>query len=382
MNPLTMHLPTINVSATCSQSSRLRISSLRISRLRFVNLKTLCVATICASIAAASFGQATADDFLPPAQGGTEAVRNPEEVKESAGVVQAGSQQDAFNASAVGDGVENGMVRFPGGVGFYGTGEWAYMTGDNLVAVRKSKRAAYVRAFLMAQGELSKALGGITNESAAEIREVLDEFNDPSASKRNLSADASEFIRQAAGFFLQGAAIWKVHDDVEARSVRVTVVTSPTTRGAMARFGQSFIETNDLHDALGRVLAEVNSGVIPPVGGFVLNDPASGEVVVVGFGCAVVSADEDQQVQNKLNLSALRAARMRADDALCGLLVGSDSRWKGSVLDAMREEIRDFDLAAGSDPLDASAVKVVDQRKSSFLSRFQNSEWWSAATAG
>jgi len=341
------------------------------------------VAVLSIMVARSAFGQVSASDFLPPAQGGTDQIAKPQEVEKSDGAVAAASAQDAFNAAASNDGIGSGMAKFPGGVGFWATGEASYRALDsNKTLARQSKRGAYVRAYLMAQAELAKVLSGSSSRSTAAANEFLDRVDTASGGKTNLSSKTEELTRSEVDFILDNAVLWKVQDVEGEGVVRVTVATSSAAKARLKRVGATVVDTDDLEAALDRVLADIKGGVIPPVGGFILTEPSSGEVVVVGFGCAVVMTDREASVQRRLNLNATRVARQRADASLCGLLSGQRSRWIGEVREAMKEEVKDFEAIEGADRLDPDGVKQLDERISTFKSRFQSADWWSQSIEG
>ena len=306
---------------------------------------------------AVAFAQVpTADDFLPVVQGGPSDVKQPQQVAVKGKVVSAATAQDAVNA-AVGEnvkGLKNSdtpemgakMVTYPSGLGFVATGLATYRTVENPTLTRIAKRKAYVIAFTKAKKNLAEILGGLDNEGKETVREALVNINLPKEEMTNISTESQESLKQAVEMMLRGFVIYEVKDDTSQNTVFVSIVTTPKTRGKLARPAPNAIEADSLRDGLNQVIAEVRSGLVPPVGGRIIMMRSTGETAFVGFGSAVVRTSANQAVQAKLNLDAQKIAGMRSKDALCGLIIGDKASWEGSVKESLKDQVQEFESAS------------------------------------
>lgn len=355
----------------------------------------LAVSVSCWLVPAFTFGQVSADDFLPPVEGGPTDIKQPDKVAIDGDVVVAVNAQDAINAAvdenvdelANGDTPEVGakMVKFPSGLGFVATGVSTYRVMENPTATRLAKRKAYVIAFTTAKKNLAEILGGLSNEGEETIRESLVNINLPKEEMTNISTDSEESLKQAVDMMLRGFVIYQVTDDTTQNSVWVSIVTTPKTRGKFARPAPNALEAENLRDGLNQVIAEVRSGLVPPVGGRIITMRATGESAFVGFGSAIVASSTNNAVQLKQNLAALKIASMRAKDALCGLIIGDKTSWESSVAESMKDQVREFEALATDDPLarkDPAAVRKFDEARQAFVTRMETNDVYLSARRG
>lgn len=358
------------------------------------NAKFSLVALATISVGTAGFAQVTADDLLPPVRGGPSDVKEPAKVKIKGEVVEAASAQDAMNAAVEenqeqlsGNINEVGarMVKFPSGLGFVATGAAGYRAMANPVATRIAKRKAYVIAFVKAKKNLAEILGGLSNEGKEEVREALVNINLPDEEMTNISTESKESLEQAVEMMLRGFVVYEVKDEAAQNIVYVSIVTTPKTRGQMARPAPHVVEAEDLRDGLNQVIAEVTSSLVPPVGGRIVQMRKTGETAFVGFGSMVVRTSKHSAVQSKLNLTAQKIARMRAKDALCGLIIGDKASWKGSVVDSLQDEIQEFESLDADDPLateDPTAVRKLEEARQAFVAQLQSTDTYKSARKG
>jgi hypothetical protein len=360
-------------------------------------LVTLALASLaCCLVPAIVFGQVpTADDFLPPVSGGPTDVKQPAQVAMTEQVVTAATAQDAMNAAvkknaeelADGDTPEVGakMVKYPSGLGFVASGVATYRTMENPTATRLAKRKAYVIAFTMAKKNLAEILGGLSNEGKETVREALVNINLPNEEMTNISTDSEESLKQAVDMMLRGFVIYEVKDDTSQNSVWVSIVTTPKTRGKFARPAPNALEAENLRDGLNQVIAEVRSGLVPPVGGRIITMRSTGETAFVGFGSAVVATSTNNAVQLKQNLAAQKIASMRSKDALCGLIIGDKTSWEGSVVESMKDQVQEFESLDPNDPLarkDPTAVRKFDEARQAFVARMETNDTYLSARRG
>jgi len=344
---------------------------------------------------APAFGQPMADDFLPVVQGGPAEVKQPEKVAVKETVVTAATAQDAINAAVRenkkkfkgGDVPEVGakMVTFPSGLGFVASGAATYRTMENPVATRIAQRKAYVIAFTQAKKGLAEFLGGLSNEGKETVRGALININLPKEEMNNVSTQSEEALKQTVDMMLRGFVIYEVKDDADAKTVYVSVVTTPKTRGKLARPAPNAIEVDSVREGLNQVIAEVRAGLVPPVGGRIITMRATGETAFVGFGSTVVRTSANSAVQAKLNLEAQKIAGMRSKDALCGLMIGDQASWEGSVPESLKDEVQEFESATADDPLarqQPEAARKLAKARQDFVARIESTDLYQSARKG
>ena len=75
---------------------------------------------------------------------------------------------------------------------------------------------------------------------------------------------------------LKGFVVYAVEDDTANRKVYVSIVTTPKTRGKFNRPSPNGLEADSIRDGLGQVLLEIQTGLIPPVGGKMISSSCHG----------------------------------------------------------------------------------------------------------
>jgi hypothetical protein len=351
---------------------------------------SLAVSLICAVGSAAS---PTAMDFLPPAMGGPTEIKKPNEVKVSAEVVQAADAQDAINAAVqanVGQIEDNDFesqavrVQFGSGWGYVATGSSQYRASSNLDLSRISKRKAYVIAFAIAKKKLAETLNGINISGQESVRQTLATVSLPDQETlANIATNTDECRRQAVQMMLRGFVVYEVKDATDQDTVYVSIATSPKTVAAVGRQAPHAINADSLAGGLTQVIAEIKSGIVPPVGGKIVNVPKTGETAFVGFGSAVVRSNSNSVVQSRLKYESRRIAEMRAKDALTSFLQGNETSWRGGLVDKYRDEIKQFEQR--DDPLlptDPAAYRKLDQERDTMISTLKTSNVYQSVVNG
>lgn len=337
----------------------------------------------------------TADDFMPVVQGGPSDIKQPEQVAIKNKLVSAATAQDAVNAAVAenvkdlknGDTSEVGakMVKYPSGLGFVASGVATYRTVENPTLTRIAKRKAYVIAFVKAKKSLAEILGGLDNQGKETVRESLVNISLPKEEMTNISTESQESLRQAVDMMLRGFVIYEVKDDTSQNTVYVSIVTTPKTRGKLARLAPNVVEAESIRDGIDQVITEVRSGLVPPVGGRIIMMRSTGETAFIGFGSAVVRTSNNNAVQAKLNLETQKIAGMRSKDALCGLIIGDKASWEGSVKESLKDVVEEFEPADPFDPLaeksPANAKKLAEARQS-LVSRLESTNLYQSARKG
>jgi hypothetical protein len=113
------------------------------------------------------------------------------------------------------------------------------------------------------------------------------------------------------------------------------------------------------------LIAEIKSGLVPPVGGRIIDVPDTGEVAFVGFGSCVVRKDSEPDVQAELDFQAEQIAGIRATDALAGIILGDDTSWEAHADETTRKRVADFEQLQQSDQTvkgNEAEIKEYDDR--------------------
>jgi hypothetical protein len=344
-------------------------------------LKTLLwVSAIVVLSGSAAWAALSADDFLLPVRAADVAQRNEwMAIKDESAVktevdpvlntelTTAPTLQDAINKTIEKPRPGCRIIGEPGGgYAFVATGQGTYKADhENVTASRIEQRNAYVVAFMDAKAAMAQTLGEIVLRGATDFDRKIETIDSATTQLRNLETDLSESQMQTVRKVLKGYVTYAVQDEGNG-SVYVTLVSSSKTRGQFGRNGTEGITAPDLREGLDSLIAEIRAGFVPPVGGRIVEVPETGEIAFVGFGSSVVRYDPEADVQEELKLQAERVAGMRAADALAGILLGDDTRWKAHVDEDTLGLVADFETLEKSDPSTGeSEVEMVEyeQRK-------------------
>lgn len=332
----------------------------------------------------------SADDFLPPVQASTpeqqqqlEQVKGPvQEVKDPATgqtAAQGQTAQDAINFVVNKHSAGAEMIKVGSGLGWVATGIGGYDVMENPTATRIAKRNAYVKAFLDAKKKLAEALNGLSNEGRTQVVEQMEQITDNKADLANFAATQNEKLEQAVQMLLKGFVIYAVEDDAAKKTVYVSIVTTPKTRGQFNRPSPNGMEADSIRDGLNQVLLEIQNGLIPPVGGKIIQVPATGEIAFVGFGSDVIRTSDNSAMQLKIRLNADKIAQMRAKDALVGMIIGDDTSWKSKLDETTQQTIKDFETSdSGEDP----RLQRFEKTRQSFLNVQKSSEQFQSIRSG
>lgn len=284
----------------------------------------------------------------------------------------------AFAASEHLPGVQ--VIKTGSGVGFIATGAGVYDRYSNINSTRLSQRQAYVVAFMNAKKELSVALKGLSVEGRETLASSVFQQDDSDVSSSSSKSRYTERAEEAVQAVLSGYTTYEVFDD-EKNTVYVSLVTTPKTRSACLSVSGALVDAVSLSAGLKRVFREITAGVVPPVGGRVVNVPETGEVAVVSFGSAIIKETGDSAQNAQERLISQRRARARADSSMVAILRGDDYMWRygfNSSLDKDSSRYKDY---VEDDSTMASSTALKNQKKL-FLSAFEASEESSSVVRG
>lgn len=307
----------------------------------------------------------SAADFLPVEKGGRAEVESPAvvEVDQQTNTVSAKTGQDAVNASrdltqsksrgSSGRGACH--VDFPSGPGMVATGRANYSLVKNSTLSRINQRQAVLEAFMLAKKAMAELLGGLDNEGAEEIRKSLSQLYDADSENgfANRNRESMSTVKQSLDLVLRSFVIHEIQDKQDADgsgSIYVTIAISPKTTLQVDRLAGGFVTEESLSEGINRVIEEVQSGVVAPVGARFIEVPGTNESAFVGFGAAVVGDNEDPEIRKELLETALTEAEMYANDSLCGLLHGDRTVYRGEIPETHRNTTQQYAKILSEDP--------------------------------
>ncbi len=333
----------------------------------------------------------TADDFLPTVQGGPADIKEPAGVTIQANNVSASSAQDAMNAavqenlkasSATDAGAR--MVHFPSGIGFVATGAGTYRRMEDPLATRIAKRHAYVVAFVTAKRNLAAILGGLSHEGRETVRLALAGLSLPREDAATIATSSEQSIRQSLDMMLRGFVIYDLRDDALRNTVYVSIVTTPKTRRRLARPAPHAIEVDGVREGIDQALTEVQSGLVPPVGGRIILLRSTGETVLVGFGLHAVASANEPAGRSKANLEGQKIAKARSLDALCGLMIGDRVSWEYGITEKLQEQNTGYANAAKGDPTAPVLLGVerLEKARQAFVASIETTEVYQSVRKG
>lgn len=350
-----------------------------------------CVIASCSVLASESQTLAaapTADDFLPVQKGGKAEVESPAAVAVDGqtNTVTAKTGQDAVNAArdvtqdkAKGSSGRGAChVDFPSGPGAVATGKANYSLVKNPTLSRINQRQAVLEAFMLAKKSMAELLSGLDNEGAEEIRKSLARVYDADSEKglANRNREAISTVKQSVELVLRSFVIHEIRDEQDADgsgSIYVTIAISPKTTLQVNRLAGGFVAEGSLSEGINRVIEEVRSGVVAPVGARFIEVPGTNETAFIGFGAAVVEDNADPEIRKELLETALTEAEMYANDSLCGLLHGDRTAYEGEIPEKHRNTTQQYakilaeDADAGASEertvkLDKAVKSVVSEK--------------------
>ena len=258
----------------------------------------------------------------------------------------------------------------------------------NLTALRIAQRNAYVHALMQAKVKMAEQVEGFAVKGVTNFDEKITTLDDGDEDNglRNRDASSTESIKTTVAGVLKGYVTYNVFDDFKNGMVYVTIVSTPKTRGVFSRVTSDTVDAETINDGLNAVLAEIQSGLVPLVGGRIVEVPKTGEVAFVGFGSAVVRQDKDPSIRNSLLRAAQSSAGLRAADALCGIIIGDITNAETKLDQTTRESVRDFANEEKEDPITglvtSEEVANAKGRQTEFRNRMEFSQTIETARRG
>ncbi|MGF1885964.1 hypothetical protein L4D13_07480 [Photobacterium profundum] len=277
-----------------------------------------------------------------------------------------------------GDGVK--MIAVSSGVGILSTGSGSYETYENRNATLLSKRAAYMKAFQIAKKQLVENMEGMSNMCATAINETMDAIDTATDSVANTTAMTSDNCAESVKGALAGYVTFDVYDDPAEKLVRVSLISTPKTREQTKRKVGALTQTTEPNAIFKQIIADLQSGVMPPVGAKVITNPDSGESFVLGFGSSIIRDNKNKSVKRKLVSMSKSQAQAKARNGLISVMQGEEVYWEGGFSENQLEKNEQFSYPEDSiDPADATALA---EDKHTFMNNMKHAESYKSFAAG
>lgn len=273
------------------------------------------------------------------------------------------------------------LIQVGSGTGILSIGSAFYQTYDNLNATLLSKRAAYNQAALIAKRQLVSNGKGVdvTCNNLAEL--TMDSIDTGTDSVANESAEMRERCVESVNGSIAGYVTYDVYDDVESNQVRISLISTPKTRAQVRENTGAVAVTSDPNALFKQILTDINNGVLPPMGAKILTHAETGEVILMGYGSAIVRNNDNPRVAKRLKDVAKRQSETRARSALLGTMKGEEVYWQGGFQEEQLESTQQFEY---TDPNleDPTQVKKLDNDRTQFLNQLKASDEYQTITQG
>ncbi|MDR9829195.1 hypothetical protein RCJ22_26755 [Vibrio sp. FNV 38] len=277
-----------------------------------------------------------------------------------------------------GDGIK--MITVGSGIGILSTGSGSYEAYENRNATLLSKRAAYMQAFQIAKKQLVENMEGMNNMCTTAVTEsldIIDTAHDSVANTTNMTTDSCAESVQGA---LAGYVTFDVFDDAADKFVKVSLISTPKTREQTKRKVGALTQTTNPNAIFSQIVADLQAGVMPPVGAKVITNPESGESYVLGFGSSIIRTNKNNAVQRKLASASKSQAQAKARNGLIAVMQGEQVYWEGSFSEDQLEKNEQFQYPPETLlPADAVALK---EDKHTFINNLKTSDSYKSFASG
>ncbi|MCB1765034.1 MAG: hypothetical protein KDJ22_03090 [Candidatus Competibacteraceae bacterium] len=247
------------------------------------------------------------------------------------------------------------MIRYGTDFGWVAASNIHYSASDNPVTLRRSQQEARFKAFTDARTQLAGCLRALSPEARRAVAKRLEQDSSIQLALINLATNDAEKWEQALRILARGFVAYSVEEDTakHSHSIQVNLVTTLKTATQLTRPAANAIEATSIQEGLAQLLAEIQAGLIPPVGNRLIVVNASGELTLVGYAINLIGVHPNAAAQDKLRVDAEKIATARATEAIIGLAIGDDTRWQHNLDEISQREVRT--AASGYDDNEPSA---------------------------
>ncbi len=277
------------------------------------------------------------------------------------------------------DGIK--MIQVGSGTGILSIGSAGYTTYNNNNATLLSKRGAYNQAYFIAKKQLIENMDGVEHKCSNLAKVSVDAIDTGVESVANTQSSMQEACQEAVSGSLAGFVTFDVNDNIKDKTVRVSLISTPKTRAQIQTNTGALVVNTDPNSIFKQVVADIKSGVLPPVGAKVLTDANTGETIVMGYGSAIIRDNKNASVKRRLKKAAKSQSQTRARSALLATLQGEKLYWQGKFDENQMEKATRFNYD-DPDLNDPQQVKVLEQDQNEFLNQLKMSDEYATITGG
>lgn len=305
-----------------------------------------------------------------------------------------GTDPNAITAETLEEGVSRAYERikndgFAGGklvntdTGFaFLSSEFAgYRTYENINATLLSKRNAYFRAYVNARKGIVEFMQGMSSECRSKAEDSTVALDTGVESVANMFSSTSEECVEVVSGLIDGYVVYAIEDDVDNKTVMVTVLTSTKTQGAVERIGQTVVNTTNPEEAFQGILKDIANFATPPLGARLITDTETGAYTIIGFGSEIIRQNPDPMMARRLRSMAQDVSETRARSALVSYLSGDEIYWEGGFDQSQVESAQQFYVPENEDGSVGQPQKH-DETQSQFLNVMATSSDNSSVTSG
>ncbi len=277
------------------------------------------------------------------------------------------------------DGVK--MIQVGSGIGILSIGSASYTSYNNMNATLLSKRGAYNQAYLIAKKQLIENMKGVEHQCTNLASVSMDIIDTGVEGVANAETEMQEACKESVSGSLAGFVTFDVNDDTENKNVRVSLISTPKTRSQISQNSGALVVNTDPNSVFKQVVADIKSGVLPPIGAKVLSHAETGETIVLGYGSAIIRKNKNSNISRKLKKTAKKQSQTRARSALLATIKGEEVYWQGSFDENQMEGTTQFEYP-DPDLSDPQKIKVLDEEKNEFLNQLKTSDQYATIAKG
>ena len=271
------------------------------------------------------------------------------------------------------------IITVKSGIGFLAKGTAIYGYHSNRDAMLVDKKFAYNKAYLSAMKNLAQFLKGMSAESKEEVTKSMDMIINSSETLSNVFNGYEKTFEGFGEALLKGTIVYEVFDDTKTNTVTVTIVTTPKTVAAARAESFGMIESGTIEEGLNCVLRDINTHIIPPIGGKVVIVPSKGLTAIVTFGSSIKSSSNDQMKRTYENEMLKQMAKNEADSCMIAFLKGDEIVWHTGTSNIESYKNNDFKkIYTFGNP----KPKIVKKRIKEFKSELKQSDGYSSVVKG
>lgn len=219
------------------------------------------------------------------------------------------------------------IVVSPGAIGIIAVDSETYVEYPNVNGTLVAKSLAYWKAYTGAKAALIAGLEGYSVSNSETLTELVKMTDSADFSSIDRSWRVNSETSNIVEGIIRGFATYRVEDWSNGDGtgeIAVSLVITPKTLASVNNISGGVVIGTSVEEALNYIFNEVQSAVIPPVGGKVILVPGFERPVMVAFGSEIVRYYDDAAARATSLSTSKTIARMKALASLNSLLNGEE----------------------------------------------------------